>query len=88
MQKDENNNVHGISYFSRSLTKTEQKYPQIEPEYLSLVYAFKRHYIYGFGRKFRMIWDNKALVNLSKRPLSKLPLRIKRMLVSNSKLST
>ena len=81
MQKDENDNVHVISYFSRSLTKTEQKYSQIEHECLSLVYAFKRHYIYGFDRIFRMYWDNKALVNLLKRPSSKLPLRIERMLL-------
>ena len=63
------------------LTTTEQKYSQIEHECLSLVYACKRHHIYVFGRKFKMYCDNKALVNLLKRPSSKLPLRIERMLL-------
>ena len=81
LQKDENNNAHVISYSSRSLTATEQKYSQTERECLSLVYACKRHYIYIFGRKFRMYSDSEALVNLLKRPSSKLPLRIERMLL-------
>ena len=46
-----------------------------------MVEACKRHYIYVFGRKFRMFCDKKALVNLLKRPSPKLPLRIERMLL-------
>ena len=92
LQKGENDNAHVISYSSRSLTTTEQKYSQIERECLSLVYAWKKHHVYVFGRKFKMYCDNKALVNLLKRPSSKLPLRIERMLlqlqVTSSKLST
>ena len=80
MQKRENDNVHIISYSSRSLTTTEQKYSQIEREYLSLDYACKRHHIYVFGGKFKMCCDNKAFVNLLKRSSSKLPLRIEKML--------
>ena len=34
-----------------------------------------------FIREFKMYCDNKALANLLKRPSSKLPLRIKRMLL-------
>ena len=81
LQKDENNNAYVISYSSLFLTTTEQKYSQIERECLSLVYACKKHHIYVFGRKFKMYCDNKALVNLLKRPSSKLPLLIKRMLL-------
>ena len=60
LQKGENDNAHVISYSSRSLTTTEQKYSQIERECLSLVYTCKRHYISVFGRKFRMNCDYKA----------------------------
>ena len=81
MQNDENDNAHVISYSSRSLTTTEQKYSQIERECLDLVYACKSHHIYVFGKKFRMYCDNKTLLNLLKRPSSKLPLRIERMLL-------
>ena len=81
LQKDKNDSAHVISYSSHSLTTTEQKYSQIERECLSLVYACKKHHIYVFGRKFKMCCNNKALVNLLKRPSSKLPLRIERMLL-------
>ena len=81
LQKNKHDNAHAISYSSRSLTTTEQKYSQIEHECLSLTYACKRHHIYVFGRKFKMYCDNKVLVNLLKRPSSKLPLHIKRMLL-------
>ena len=36
LQKDENNNAHVISYSSRSLTTTEQKYSQIKHECLCM----------------------------------------------------
>ena len=77
LQKDKNDNAHVIFYSPRSLTTTEQKYSQIEREYLSLIYACKRHHIFVFGRKFKTYCDNKTLVNLLKHPL---PLRIERML--------
>ena len=42
LQKDENDNAHVISYSSRSLSTTEQKYSQIEHECLSLVYPLQK----------------------------------------------
>ena len=72
---------HFVGLALKGLTTTEQKYCQIERECLSLVYAFKKHHVYVFGRKFKMYCDNKALVNLLKRPSSKLPLRIERILL-------
>ena len=42
LQKDKNDNAHVISYSSRSLTTTEQKYSQIEHEYLNLVPTCKK----------------------------------------------
>ena len=70
---------HFVGLALKGLTTTEQKYCQIERECLSLVYACKKHHVYVFGRNFKMYRDNNALVNLLKRPSSKLPLRIERI---------
>ena len=70
-----------ISYASRSLTETEQRYSQIERECLSITYACQRNRLYLFAREFTIFNDNKALVNLLNNPKSKLPLRIERMLL-------
>lgn len=50
-----------ISYASRSLTKTEQKYAQTEKEALALVYAMERFHYYIFGREVELVTDHKAL---------------------------
>lgn len=50
-----------ISYASRSLNRTEQKYAQTEKEALALVYAVERFHFYIFGREFELVTDHKAL---------------------------
>lgn len=50
-----------ISYASRSLSQTEQKYAQTEKEALALVYAVKRFHFYIFAREFERVTDHKAL---------------------------
>lgn len=50
-----------ISYASRSLTQTEQKYAQTEKEALALVWSVERFHFYVFGREFELISDHKPL---------------------------
>lgn len=50
-----------ISYASRSLSKTEQKYAQTEKEALALIYAMERFHFYVFGREVELVTDHKAL---------------------------
>ncbi|XP_072178233.1 uncharacterized protein [Diadema setosum] len=53
-----------IQFASRSLTKTERKYPQIEREALAIIFALRKFYMYIYGRRFTLITDNKPLTAL------------------------
>ena len=68
-----------ISYTSRALTPTEQRYSQIERECLAIVYACEHNKLYLNGHDFKLFSDHKPIVNLLNNPNSRVPLRIKRM---------
>ena len=44
-------NIQPIAYTSRTLTKTEQNYAQIEKELLTLVFGMEKFHQYTYGRK-------------------------------------
>ena len=50
-----------VQFASRSLTKAERGYPQIEREALAIVYAMKKFHMFIYGRRFILITDNKPL---------------------------
>lgn len=56
-----NNEPRIISYASRSLSQTEQKYAQTEKEALALVWAMEKYHYYIFGREVELVTDHKAL---------------------------
>ncbi|CAB0009978.1 unnamed protein product, partial [Nesidiocoris tenuis] len=53
-----------IAFASRSLTPSEQKYPQIEKEALGLVWALKKFFHYVYGREFILHTDHKPLTHI------------------------
>ena len=50
-----------VAFASRSLTKTERKYTQINKEALSIVWDVKWFHVYLYGRRFALVTDHKPL---------------------------
>lgn len=70
-----------IAYASKTLTKTEQGYAQIEKEMLAIVFACNRFKHYVYGRHTFVESDHKPLEAIMKKPLCCAPPRLQRMLL-------
>lgn len=56
-----NNKERPIAYASRSMTHTEQRYPQIDKEALTIVWTMKKFFHYIYARHFTLVTDYKLL---------------------------
>ena len=65
---------HPIAYGSRTLTKAEKNYVQIEREAAAIIFLVSKSSsrIYNYGRKFTLITDHKPLTTIFS-PKSSLP---------------
>ena len=70
-----------IAYISRALTSGEQNYAQIKKELLSVVFALETFHQYTSGRQMMVQKDHKPLLVIQRKPISKAPMRLQRMLV-------
>lgn len=71
-----------VCFASKSLTKTEQAYAQIEKELYACVFACEKFYTYIYGRSDITIeTDHKPLVSIINKPLAGAPARLQRMLI-------
>ncbi|CAK1585173.1 unnamed protein product [Parnassius mnemosyne] len=69
-------------YASKSLSKAEQRYAQIEKELHACVFACERFHAYIYGRTDVVIeTDHKPLVSIIKKPIVDSPSRLQRMLL-------
>lgn len=71
-----------VSYASRALTKTEQRYAQVEKELYACVFAYKRFYIYIYSlTDITIETDDKPLISIIKKPVVDAQSRLQRMLL-------
>ncbi|XP_053389029.1 uncharacterized protein K02A2.6-like [Mercenaria mercenaria] len=79
LQKQDNGEFKPVSYASRALTPTEQRYSTIEKEALGVTYGCEKHKDFLIGKSFTIVTDHKPLVPLlGQKDLSELPVRIQR----------
>ena len=69
---------HVITYASRSLTATEQRYSQTEREALAVVWACEHLHLYIYGKPVTVYTYHKPLASVYGNPSSKPPERIER----------
>ena len=70
-----------VAYASRALNSAERNYAQIEKEMLAIVFGTNKFHQYIYGKQVSVETDHKPLESLFKKPLSKAPQRIQRMML-------
>ena len=75
-------NEHPVANASRTLSKSEQKWAQIEKELLAIVFACQRIHYFLYGREFTDESDHKPLETLVKRDINDVAMRLQRVFMS------
>ena len=58
------NTERPIANASKTLTATQKRYPQIQKEALSIIFALKKFHQFLYGRKFILVTEDKPLISM------------------------
>ncbi|XP_055388193.1 uncharacterized protein LOC129616589 [Condylostylus longicornis] len=73
---------NAIAYASTTLNDAQKNYSQIEKELLAIYYGCTKFHRYIYGYKTTVETDHKPLISIFKKPLSKAPPRLQRILLN------
>ena len=80
LQEQENRDLKPISFISRLMTPTEERYAQIEKQALAFTWACERFSDFLVGLRFSIQMDHKPLISLfSSKPPEELPVRVQQV---------
>lgn len=72
---------HPVSFASRTLTKSEKRYAQIEKELAAIVFSFEKFHYYVYGHQVLVQTDHKPLIPIFSKSLDNVSARLQRMLL-------
>ena len=70
-----------ICYASRALTKTEQRYQNLEREALGTIWGMEKFHYFLHGKEFTLETDQKPLVSIYKKNMVDISPRVQRLIV-------
>lgn len=68
-----------VAFVSRSLTKTEQQYAQIEKKMLAILFAVQKFHYFIYGTEVKVHSDHKPLESIFRKALQNITPRLQRM---------
>ena len=70
-----------VCYASRVLTKTEQKYQNLEREALGTIWGMEKFHYFLYGKELTLGTDQKPLVSIYKKHMVDISPRVQRLIV-------
>ena len=70
-----------VSYASAALTKTQQRWSQIEKECFAILFACRKFHCYLYGQNVTVVTDHKPLIPIFKKSLNSVTPRLTRILL-------
>ncbi|GFV78350.1 retrovirus-related Pol polyprotein from transposon 17.6 [Trichonephila clavipes] len=74
-----------VAYGSVLLTRTQQRYAQVEKELMAVIYGLEHFNYYTYGRIVTVQTDHKPILGLSRKPYDTISPRLQRMLLRLNK---
>ncbi|XP_062526842.1 uncharacterized protein K02A2.6 [Bombyx mori] len=71
-----------VAYGARTLTKSEQNYPQIEKEALAILFGCKKFHEYVYGKELLVESDHKPLETIFRKNIQSAPARLQRIMLN------